>query len=38
MGAYICDVIKMGANIQGCLFFVGAHFPDFTVYVIDKAW
>ena len=39
MGAYIHDVvvvIKMGAYIHGvlilcgCLFFVGAYYPDFT--------
>ena len=34
MGAYKRDVvvvIKMGAYIHGCLFFVGAYYPDFTV-------
>ena len=41
MGAYFCMgaykrnvvvVIKMGAYIHGCLFCVGAYYPDFTQY------
>ena len=34
VGAYIHNVvavIKMGAYIHGCLFCVGAYYPDFTV-------
>ena len=34
MGAYTCNVvvvIKMGAYIPGCLFSMGAYYPDFTV-------
>ena len=34
MGAYkynVVVVIKMGAYIHGCLFSIGAYYPDFTV-------
>ena len=38
-GAYKHDVvvvIKMGAYIHGCLFCVGAYYPDFTVVCIIR--
>ena len=34
MGAYNCDVvvvIKISAYIHGCLFCVGAYYPDFNM-------
>ena len=42
MGGYKRDVvvvIKMGAYIHGCLFCVGAYYPDFTVlWQVNSLW
>ena len=42
MGAYkrnVVVVMKMGAYIHGCLFCVGAYYPDFTVlWQVNSLW